>query len=59
MEKIKPIDSSHKDKCIVYCPELPFGIISPCSYLNIETRNIISSDTNITEKLSVAPEEMI
>ena len=41
------------------CPELPFGIISPCSYLNIKTMNIISSDINITEKLSVIPEEMI
>ena len=43
--KIKPTDSSLKDKCVAYCPELPFEIISLCSYLNIKTMNIISSDT--------------
>ena len=43
MEKslLKPIDSSLKDKCIAYYPELPFGILSPCSYLNTRTMNII------------------
>ena len=41
--KIEPIDLSHKDKCIAYCPELPFRILSPCSYVNIETMNIVSS----------------
>ena len=41
--KIEPTDLSLKGKCITYCPELPFEIFSPCSYLNIETMNIISS----------------
>ena len=47
--KIEPTDSSLKAKCIAYCLELPFGIISLSSYVNIETMNIISSDTNITK----------
>ena len=38
-----------KDKCIAYCPELPIGIISPSSYLNIETMDIISSYDNNKE----------
>ena len=42
--KIEPIDSSLKGKCIGYCPELPSGILSPCSYLNIKKMNIIFSD---------------
>ena len=29
------------------CSELPFGIIPFCSYVNIETMNIISSDVEI------------
>ena len=45
--KIKPIDLSLKDKYIAYCHELPFGIISPSSYVNIETMNIICSDVEI------------
>ena len=40
------------------CPELPFGILSPC-FAVILILNIIFPDTNITEKLSVIPEEMI
>ena len=48
--EIKPIDSSLKDKYIAYCPELPFGILSPISYRNIKTMNI-SSDTKIAKKL--------
>ena len=56
--RIEPIDLSLKKKCIAYCPELPFGIISPCSYLNIETMNTIS-DTKITKKLSVIQKETI
>ena len=46
--KIKPTDLCLKDK--VFYPKLRFGILSPCSYLNIETVNIISSDTKITNK---------
>ena len=57
--KIKPIDSSLKDKCIAYCPELPFGMLSACSYLNIKTINIISSDTRLTKNLSGILKEMI
>ena len=57
--KVKLIISSLKGKCIAFCPELLFGILSPCSYLNIEVMNIISSDRKITEKLSVIPEKMI
>ena len=45
--KIKPIDSSFKNKLVAYCLELPFGIISFSSYVNIETINIISSDTDV------------
>ena len=56
--KIKAVDSSIKDKCIAYCPELTFGIISPYIYLDIGKMNIISSDTKIINKLSVIPEEI-
>ena len=45
--KIKPIDSSFKNKPIAYCLELRFGIISSSSYVNIETMNIISSAVKI------------
>ena len=47
---------------MAYCNELRFGILSSCHYLNIETMNIISSNTeinrnepvaNITNKLSI------
>ena len=44
--------------CTANCPELPFGILSPC-FAVILILNIIFPDTNITEKLSVIPEEMI
>ena len=43
----------------MHCAELPFGILPTCSYLNVETMNIISSDTKTPKKLSVIPEEMI
>ena len=46
---IDPIDSSLKNKCIAYCPELPFGILSFSSYVDIEAMNIISSDVEINE----------
>ena len=42
--KIKPVDLSLEDKFITYCFELPCGIVSHSSYVNIETMNIISSD---------------
>ena len=36
--------------CTANCPELPFGILSPC-FAVILILNIIFSDKNITEKL--------
>ena len=47
--KIKPTDSNLKNKCIVYCPELPFEILYFPSYLDIKVMNIISSDVEINE----------
>ena len=47
IEKIlESIDLSFNDKCITDCPELPFEILSPCSYLNIETMIISCYDKN-------------
>ena len=37
MEKISKQSQLIKDKYIAYCTELPFRIISPCSYLNVKT----------------------
>ena len=45
--KIEPIDLSLKDNYIACLPELPPGIISPCSYLIINGMSIIFSDTKI------------
>ena len=56
--KIKPIDSSLKEKCIADSLILPFGI-SPSGFVNIQTMKIISSYTKITKKLSTIPKEMI
>ena len=39
--KVEPINSTPKND-MFYCNELPFGIISPNRFLNIETMNIIS-----------------
>ena len=47
--KVKPIDSNFSNKKIAYCPDLPFGIISFNSFVNIETMNIISSDVEVNE----------
>ena len=47
--KIKPIDITLKNKCIAYCPELPFGILSFSSHADIEAMNIISSNAEINE----------
>ena len=47
--KTKPIDSSLKNKCIAYCLELPFIMLSFSSYVDIEAMNIISSDVEINE----------
>ena len=51
--KIKPIDSSFKNKPIAYCLELPFGIIFLSSYVTMETINIISSDVDINKNLLI------
>ena len=56
--KIKPIDSSFKNKCITYFFELPFGIISFSSYVNIETMNIISSDVEMNNVLANNPNNL-
>ena len=57
---IKPIDLVwwFKFKCTTYFPEWNVGIISLCSYLSIRSMSIISSDTKMTKKLSLIPEEM-
>ena len=47
--KIKPIDSNSNNKQIAYCPNLPFGIISFNSFVNIETLNVIFSDVEVNE----------
>ena len=38
--KTKPIDSNLKNKCIAYCPELPFGILCFSSYVDIEAMKL-------------------
>ena len=48
--RMQPTHLSLKNKYITYCSKLSFGKISPCSYLNIVTMNIISYDTKITKK---------
>ena len=50
MEKIwKPADSSIQSKETAFCSELPFGILSFNSYLDIESMNVISSRVEINE----------
>ena len=34
--KIKPIDLSNKNKCMAYCCESPFGILSYSSYIDLK-----------------------
>ena len=50
--KIKPIDSSFKNKLIAYCLELLFRIISSSIYVNVEIVNIISSDVEMNKVLA-------
>ena len=45
----KPIDLSIKNKQITFCLNLPFGILSSSSYVDIESMNIISSNVNMNE----------
>ena len=44
-----PIDLSIKNKQMVFCSDLPFGITSFSSYVDIESLNIISSDVDMNE----------
>ena len=39
----RPIDISNKDKCVAYCSELPFGILSYSSYIDLENMKIVFS----------------
>ena len=32
----RPTDLSNKNKCMAYCSELPFGILSYSSYIDLE-----------------------
>ena len=50
--KVKPADLSLKNKCIDYCFELTFGIISFSSHFSIEAINIISSDVEMNKILA-------
>ena len=45
-------------KTNVYCLELPFGIISSFSYINIETMNIISFDVEMHKVLANNPSNL-
>ena len=40
--KTKSIGSSNKNKCMAYCGELPFGILSYCRYIDLEKMKILS-----------------
>ena len=44
---MKPVDLSLKEKCKAFRFELPFGIISFSTYVNIETMNIVSAHVEI------------
>ena len=44
-----PIDLSIKNKQMAFCSDLPFGIISFPSCVDIESLNIISSDVDMNE----------
>ena len=39
----RPIDLSNKNKCMAYCSELPFGILSYSSYIDLENMKIVFS----------------
>ena len=40
--KTKPVGSSNKNKCMAYCGELLFGILSYCKYIDLEKMKIVS-----------------
>ena len=39
----RAIDLSNKNKCMAYCSELPFGILSYPSYIDLENMKIVFS----------------
>ena len=41
--KIKRTDSSNKSKCMAYCSELPYGILSYSSYIDLGRIKVVSS----------------
>ena len=41
--KIKPIHLSNKSKCMAYCSELPYGLLSYFSYMDLEKMEVVSS----------------
>ena len=41
--KIKPIDLSNKNKCMAYCSELPYGLLSYFNYVDLEKVKVVSS----------------
>ena len=52
---MKSVEMKLKNKHIGYCFELLFGIISFSSYFNIDSMNIISSDTEMNNVLANNP----
>ena len=56
----KSIDLSIKNKQKTFCSNLPFGILSLSSYVDIESMNIISSNVDMNEyKLLVTKSKQI
>ena len=47
--KTKPIDLSNKSKCMAYCIELPFVILSYCRYIDLGKMKIVSSKIDKNE----------
>ena len=47
----RPIDLSNKNKCMACCSELPFGILSYSSYIDLEKTKIVFS---VVEKINTS-----
>ena len=56
--KIDIVDLSLKNKSIAYCFELPLGIISFSSFVNIVTTNIFSLDLEMNKLLANNPDKL-
>ena len=41
--KTKSIDLSNKNKCMAYCTELPYGILSYSRYIDLEKMKVVFS----------------